>query len=122
LRAALAIRTAEAASNTAGAQVATALKALEAALAPFETGPTGLGVAHRDLGRRLNDLLVGDVEPTPSVIAGVDGPCKTIDSALDGLRRLEATSVAELNATLAGAGLAVLPTWTPPATPACGPR
>jgi len=43
-------------------------------------------------------------------------------SALDGLRRLEATSVAELNATLAGAGLAALPAWTPPATPACGMR
>ena len=120
LRAALAIRTAEAANNAAGAQIATAVKALDAALATFETGPTGLGVAHRDLGRRLNDLLVGDVEPTPSVIAGVDRPCKAIDAALDGLRRLEATSVAELNATLASAGLAVLPAWTPPATPACG--
>jgi hypothetical protein len=112
----------ESASNPTGAQVATAVKALDAALAHFETGPTGLGVAHRDLGRRLNDLLVGDVEPTPSVIAGVDRPCTAIDSALDGLRRLEATSVAELNATLAGAGLAVLPAWTPPAAPACGPR
>jgi hypothetical protein len=120
LRAALAIRTAEAANNAAGAQIAAAVKALDAALAPLATGPSGVGVAHRDLGRRLNDLLVGDVEPTPSVIAGVDGPCKTIDSALDGLRRLEATSVAELNATLVAAGLAVLPAWTPPATPACG--
>ena len=122
LRGALSTRMTEGASNPAGAQVATAAKALDSALAPFETGPTGLGVAHRDLGRRLNDLLVGDVEPTPSVIAGVDRPCKAIDSALDGLRRLETTSVAELNATLAGAGLAVLPTWTPPATPACGPK
>jgi len=120
LRGALSTRMTEAASNPAGA--ATAEKALDAALAPFETGPTGLGVAHRDLGRRLNDLIVGDVAPTPSVIAGVDRPCKAIDSALDGLRRLETTSVAELNATLAGAGLALLPTWTPPATPACGMR
>jgi hypothetical protein len=62
------------------------------------------------------------VEPTPSVIAGVDAPCKAIDGALDGLRRLEATSVAELNVTLVAAGLAVLPAWTPPATPACGVR
>jgi hypothetical protein len=96
------------------------VQALDPALAPLASGPSGFGVAHRVLGRRLNDLLVGDVEPTPSVIAGVDGPCKAIDSALDGLRRLEATSVAELNVTLSRAGLAVLPTWTPPAAPACG--
>jgi hypothetical protein len=56
------------------------------------------------------------------VIAGVDGPCKAIDNALDGLRRLEATSASDLNTTLARAGLAVLPAWTPPAAPACGPR
>jgi len=122
LRAALAIRKTEAANNAAAAQVSTAVQTLDTALAPFATGPSGFGVAHRDLARRLNDLLVGDVEPTPSVIAGVEGPCKAIDSALDGLRRLEATSVAELNVTLSRAGLAVLPTWTPPAAPACGQK
>jgi hypothetical protein len=122
LRAALATRTTDAANHAAGAQIATAVQALDTALAPLATGPSGLGVAHRDLGRRLNDLLVGDVEPTPSVIAGADGPCKAIDSALDGLRSLQTTSAAELNTTLARAGLAVLPTWTPPAAPACGPR
>src|SRR4029079_15292883 len=57
LRGALSTRMTEAGSNPAREQVATAAKALDAALAPFETGPTGLGVAHRDLGRRLNDLL-----------------------------------------------------------------
>jgi photosystem II stability/assembly factor-like uncharacterized protein len=122
LRAALAARMTEAANNAAGAEIATGVQALDTALAPFATGPSGLGVAHRDLGRRLNDLLVGDVEPTPSVIAGVDGPCKAIDNALDGLRGLQTTSVAELNATLARAGLAVLPAWTPPVAPACGSR
>ena len=122
LRAALAARTTEAATNAAAAQIAIAVQALDTALAPLATGPSGLGTAHRDLGRRLNDLLVGDIEPTPSVIAGVDGPCKAIDSALDGLRGLQTTSVAELNATLARAGLAVLPAWTPPVAPACGSR
>jgi hypothetical protein len=122
VRAAMAIRKTEAANNAAAVQISTALQALDTALAPLAAGPSGLGVAHRDLGRRLNDLLVGDVEPTPSVIAGVEGPCKAIDSALDGLRRLEATSVAEVNVTLSRAGLAVLPAWAPPAAPACGPR
>jgi len=78
-----------------------------------------LGAAHRDLARRLNDQLVGDIQPTASVIAGVDGPCHAIDAALDGLRRLETTTVVELSAMLTRAGLMALPAWTPPAGPAC---
>ena len=31
-------------------------------------------------------------------------------------------TIAELNSTLARAGLAALPPWTPPAAPSCGPR
>ena len=76
--------------------------------------------AHRDLGRRLNDQLVADVQPTPSVIAGVDEPCAGIDTALATLRRLQTTNVAELNTLLKGAGLDALPAWTPPSAPACG--
>jgi photosystem II stability/assembly factor-like uncharacterized protein len=122
LRAALAARPTEAAGNSAREQIAGAVQALDTALAPLATGPGGFGVGHRDLGRRLNDMLVADFEPTPSVIAGVDGPCEAIDHALDALRRLQTTSIAELNATLARAGLAALPAWTPPAAPACGPK
>jgi hypothetical protein len=117
LRSALAARNAAAASTAAAGQIATAVQALDAALT---TVSPGLGAAHRDLGRRLNDQLVGDVQPTASVIAGVDGPCRAIDASLDSLRRLQATNIAELNALLARAGLAALPAWTPPATPACG--
>ena len=85
-----------------------ASRALEASLAPLANGPAGFGIAHRDLSRRLNDQLPADVEPTPSVVAGVDGPCAAIDAALDGLRKLQA-------------GLdPALPKWTPPPAPACG--
>jgi photosystem II stability/assembly factor-like uncharacterized protein len=122
LRAALAARTSAAANNAGAAEIATAVRALDAALTPLASGPAGFGTAHRDLGRRLNDLLVGDVQPTANVIAGVDGPCRAIDNALDGLRRLQATSVAPLNSLLARAGLGALPAWTPPAAPACGKR
>jgi hypothetical protein len=122
LRAALAKRTTEAAGNPAGASIGTAVQALDVALAQLSSGSAGLGVAHRDLGRRLNDMLVGDVQPTASVVAGVDGPCRSIDTALDGLRRLETTSVAELNGTLARAGLQALPAWAPPPGPACRGR
>jgi hypothetical protein len=86
-------------------------KTLDDALAALVNGPAGIGAAHRDLSRRLNDQLVGDAEPTPSVVAGVDAPCKAIDAALDALRRLQGTSIAELKTSVA--------LWTPPA-PACG--
>ena len=99
-----------------------AAQQLAAALMPLANGPDGLGIAHRDLSRRLNDQLVSDAEPTPSVIAGVDGPCKAIDAALDELRRLQTASVAELNASLKRAGLAPLPGWSPPPAPACGSK
>ena len=117
LRGALGARTTQA-NN---APIATAGQALDAALNQIASGPAGLGVAHRDLGRRLNDQLVGDVQPTASVVAGVDAPCRAIDTALDGLRKLESTRVVELNTMLARAGLAALPAWTPSAGPACGP-
>jgi hypothetical protein len=122
LRAALAASATAAAHQAAATAIAPAVQALDAALAPLASGPGGFGVAHRDLGRRLNDMLVGDVQPTASVIAGVDGPCGAIDHALDSLRRLQVTNVAELNSTLMRAGLGALPAWTPPAAPACGPR
>jgi hypothetical protein len=119
LRAALAKRTTDAAGHPPAALIVTAAQALDAALTQLASGPAGLGAAHRDLARRLNDQLVGDIQPTASVIAGVDGPCHAIDAALDGLRRLETTTVVELSAMLTRAGLMALPAWTPPAGPAC---
>jgi len=85
--------------------------AIEAALADIASGPAGLGTAHRDLARRLNDQLVGDLEPTASIVAAVDAPCRAIDAALDRLRELQAKN--KEIAALAG--------WKPPAAPACGP-
>ena len=85
-----------------------AMKTLDAALTALQNGPAGVGVAHRDLGRRLNDQIPADVAPTASVIAGVDGPCSAIDAAFDDLRKLQATMDTSL------------PRWTPPAAPACG--
>jgi photosystem II stability/assembly factor-like uncharacterized protein len=114
------LRTTLAALADADTQIASAAKALDTALGPLANGPTGLGAAHRDLGRRLNDQLIDDMQPTPSVIAGVDAPCRAVDSALDNLRRLQQANIQELNVLLARARRAALPLWTPPATPACG--
>jgi hypothetical protein len=101
---------------------AQALQALDAALSAMETGPDGFGIAHRDLGRRLNDMLVADMELTPSVIAGVDAPCAAIDRSAAALRSLQSTQVASVNAALARAGLPALPAWNAPAGPACGAK
>jgi hypothetical protein len=119
LRAALADRTKAASGNSAAAAIAGAAQTLDAALAPLVTGPAGFGIAHRDLARRLNDQLVADMEPTSSVVAGVDGPCRSIDAALETLRRLQAESLSALNAMLARGSMGALPAWTPPAAPAC---
>jgi photosystem II stability/assembly factor-like uncharacterized protein len=119
LRDALAARMKE---GTNGEQIAKSVQALDAVLTPLANGPAGFGVAHRDLSRRLNDMIVGDQQPTPSVIAGVDGPCRVVDSALDSLRRLQTADVAELNSMLTRAKLATLPAGTPPSSPACGAR
>ncbi|HEY5061763.1 MAG TPA: hypothetical protein VII52_09530, partial [Gemmatimonadaceae bacterium] len=101
---------------TAG-QIASAAKGLDAALAPLATA--GFGIVHRDLGRRYSDQFIADAAPTPSVVAGVDGPCQELDSTLDSVRKLQATSIAELNGSVTRAGIAALPAWTPPAAPAC---
>jgi hypothetical protein len=85
-------------------------QSIAAALTEIVNGPAGIGAAHRDLARRLNDMLVGDVDPTSSVIEGVDAPCRAIDAALDRLRQLQASNPAVPQ--LAG--------WKPPAAPACG--
>jgi photosystem II stability/assembly factor-like uncharacterized protein len=83
---------------------------IDATLTEIVAGPGGIGAAHRDLARRLNDALIGDADPTPSVIAGVDAPCHDIDVAFDKLRQLQA----------ANPGVPQLSGWKAPAAPACG--
>jgi hypothetical protein len=91
----------------AAPDAAASLKTLDAALAPLDGSSGVFGLAHRDLGRRLNDQLVGDAAPTRSVIAGVDAPCAAIDKGLDALKKLDTSSL----------GVAA---WSPPGAPACG--
>jgi photosystem II stability/assembly factor-like uncharacterized protein len=120
LRAALAARTKAGAGATP--EIATAAESLDAALAPLLNGPGSFGFAHRDLGRRLNDQLIADATPSPNLIAGVDLPCQSIDTALDTVRRLQTGPVVALNALLARAGQNALPAWTAPPAPACGAK
>jgi photosystem II stability/assembly factor-like uncharacterized protein len=101
------------ASGSNREQVASLARSLDSTLA--RVAATGFGVVHRDLGRRYSDQFIADAMPTPSVVAGVDGPCKQLDATLDALRRLQASSIAELKRTTGGA----LPSWTPPSAPAC---
>jgi hypothetical protein len=120
LRAAMTSRVSESAGKPSAAGVASAVQAAEAALAPLVAGPESFGTAHRDLGRRLNDQLVGDVQPTANIIAGVDTPCRAIDDGLSTLRQIQSKNIADLNALLARSGLTAVPSWTPTPAPACG--
>jgi len=122
VREALADRAKGAAGQPGAAQIGTSTQALDGALAPLAASAGPLGIAHRDLGRRSNDQLIGDAKPTASVIAGVDVPCASIDTALDTLRKLQVGQIAELDGLLKRSGLVALPSWTPPAAPACGAK
>ena len=73
----------------------------------------GFGIVHRDLGRRYSDQFIADAAPTPSVVAGVDAPCQRLDATLASLRKLQSTTIAELDRARS------LPSWLPPAAPAC---
>ncbi|MGH9410525.1 MAG: WD40/YVTN/BNR-like repeat-containing protein [Vicinamibacterales bacterium] len=109
-------------SPQSGDSTAAGVQSLETALKALAAGGGALGLAHRDLTRRINDQLVGDAAPTPSVTNGVDEPCAAIDRALAELRRIETTDVAQLNTSLSHAGPPALPVWTPPTAPACGAK
>ncbi len=82
-------------------------------------GDRGFGPANRDLTRHLEDMEFGDLDPTPSDVAAVEGDCRTIDAALGGLRQLQATDTQTVNATLAQSHLALLPATPVPTDPAC---
>jgi hypothetical protein len=109
-----------AANDSAGQASASEMKALAAALAQLVDGPSGFGTGHRDLARRLNDMLVGDFAPTSSLVAGVDEPCRAIDAALERLRQLETTTIAGLRAKLRSAPQQI-PAWTAPSS-GCGAK
>ena len=100
----------EAIDKARGGKASPDLDALAKSLGPL-TGSFGVfGLAHRDLSRRLNDQLIADMPPTANIIAGVDGPCKTVDEALATIRSMQPT-----------ASKLGLPTWTAPAS-ACAAR
>ena len=117
-RAALAARTEQAAGKTAATSTASAARSLDAELAALVTN--GFGIVHRDLGRRYSDQFIADAMPTPSVVAGVDEPCKQLDATIASLAKLQATNIATLSAQFESVGLGALSAWKAPTAPACG--
>jgi hypothetical protein len=115
VEAALAERAKSAEGKPGAAEIQSAIQKLTAAATALETGPEGYGPAHRDLGRRLNDQVVGDQQPTPNIVTGVDAPCRAIDATSRAVEALRTSQIAPLDAMLTKAGLAALPAWTPPA-------
>jgi hypothetical protein len=99
-------------------QISAAAKVLDAAFAPLANAE--FGIVHRDLGRRYSDQFIADALPTASVIAGVNAPCAQLDSAVLSVRKLQSTTVTQLNEMLVRDGVAALPSWNPPAPAACG--
>jgi hypothetical protein len=104
-------------TRTPAAPLPASMRSLDSALVRLAT--TGFGIVHRDLGRRYSDQFIADAMPTPSIVAGVDGPCRQLDATLDSLRKLGA-SIGELNAMVTRSGGRAPSSWTPPAAPACG--
>ena len=117
LRAALDSAVVRAKNTPVADTVANIARSLDTTLTRVATA--GFGIVHRDLGRRYSDQFIADAMPTPSVVAGVDEPCRQLDASMDTLRNVQAT-VTALNTTLKRANLPTLPSWTPPAAPACG--
>jgi photosystem II stability/assembly factor-like uncharacterized protein len=114
----VALRAAIAARSEQAQSIASAARSLDTELASLAAN--GFGIVHRDLGRRYSDQFIADAMPTPSVVAGVDAPCKQLDATIASLGKLQTTSMATLNAQLVSAGLGPLPMWKAPAAPACG--
>ena len=117
LHAALDSAVSETKNTPAADSVARTARSLDSTLMRVAT--TGFGIVHRDLGRRYSDQFIADAMPTPSVVAGADEPCQRLDASMDVLRKVQA-AVKNLNATLERVHVALLPSWTPPAAPACG--
>ncbi len=103
--------------RTTSAQLPASIGSLDSALIRLAT--TGFGIVHRDLGRRYSDQFIADAMPTPSIVAGVDAPCRQLDATLDSLKKL-AASIGELNGMVTRSGGRALPSWTSPTAPACG--
>jgi len=122
LRSALAALETGAAAGPQAKPLLAAVRALDEHAAALANAPGGggFGPANRDLTRHLEDMEFGDIDPTPSDLASAEPGCRAIDAALAGLQQLETTEVPKVNAMLAEAHLALLPTLAPPAAPACG--
>jgi hypothetical protein len=101
-------------------RIASAARTLDTALSRIAV--SGFGIVHRDLGRRYSDQFIADAMPTPSIVAGVDGPCRQLDATIEALRKLQGSTISDVNAVLAHASVGALPSWKTPAAPACGAR
>jgi photosystem II stability/assembly factor-like uncharacterized protein len=115
--------------RSALASVATAtgaIPAVRAAAATLDTaverlanGPGSFAFANRDLARELTDMIVGDIDPSPSVMAAPERSCRDITTDREAFVHLQETQLAALEKLLNDAGRTPLPHWTPDAGSAC---
>ncbi len=123
VRSALAADERESAGKSGGDAIASAARALDTQLAALATGPRGggFGPANRDLARHLEDLDLGDLEPTASDLAAIEANCREVDEASASLAALQ-SSISSLDAMLRGAHMTALPSLHAAPAPACQER
>ncbi len=107
--------------NGAGdASLRSAAASLDSAAERLANGPGSFAFANRDLARELTDMVVGDIDPTPSVSAAPERSCRDIMTDRAAYSALERSQLTPLSQRLAAAGHPALPTWAPETRAACG--
>ena len=128
-----AMRAAVAADTGAPAEVATAAKALDSALAAVAGNPDSVGGFGRrstrgppsfasvdaSLVRQLNGLETGDLAPTGSMQLDYDGACADLKTAVAAWAKIDGTGLAAFNAVLTQHHLQAIAAAASPPIPVC---
>ncbi len=101
------------------AALRSAAASLDSAVERLANGPGSFAFANRDLARELTDMVVGDIDPTPSVSAAPERSCQSIAAARQAFDDLQRMQGAAIDRLLAGHG-APLVHWDVPDDPPCG--
>jgi photosystem II stability/assembly factor-like uncharacterized protein len=101
-----------------------AVEAFEKKVDAVENGTSaapGVGIVNRDAARLYQMLVSGDARPAGPLEAAFAESCTALTAALDSWRRLVATDLPAVNATLTRLNLSPLGEISAPATPRCDP-
>ena len=123
LKSAVAGRQKKLAGNASAQAALDALKDVSAKIDAVEQGDDdapGLGPVNRDLARTFFMIEVGDAAPSDSAKAAITESCSDLNKAMSLWRRLNSTTLPEVDSTLAKFQLDPLPIVEPSSLPADG--